>query len=124
MKQVGGMVLTSREQQAAVCKAILTFKNDINLSYQDLGNVLGEDGETWNHWLTEKSVPLEGSVRECVSHFLAIFLRLAAMFQDKSDRNSWLRTPHPDFELKSPLSLIMEGKSGLENVRIYLENVP
>ncbi|MBC7531128.1 MAG: DUF2384 domain-containing protein [Oligoflexus sp.] len=115
--------LTANEQAQAVYKAIFTFKEDTGLTYEDLSEILGKDGSTWKRWNRDKAIPLKDKhLREAVSHFIAIFRSLGAMFGNKNDRTLWLKTEHPDFE-KSPLALMMQDFRGLIQVRTYLDYV-
>ena len=111
--------LKEEKLEKAALKALLQFKKELKLTYDDLSRILGKKSTLIKKYKKKGRLPIgrffdvedipEGRyLREDVSVTLAIFINLAAMFQSKANRIAWLKTKHHEFK-KSPLKVMKAG---------------
>ena len=114
------------KEEKIVFKAILTFQEEMGISDDDLGRILSKDRSTIHRWKAESRIPgvlSDKHLREAISHFIAIYRSLGAMFINKNDRKLWMTTDHPDFANNTPLDVIEESFEGIINLRRYLDYI-
>ncbi|MFD1385139.1 MbcA/ParS/Xre antitoxin family protein [Rhodanobacter aciditrophus] len=66
-----------------------------------------------------QGVSLAKDVEENISHLIAIYRLTQAVFPGKE--SSWIRRSNQYFNDRSPYAIMLNGKTGAETVRSYLE---
>ena len=109
LKTEKGETVENPKLEVVLLKAIFSIKEKCNLTDSQLSAIIGIDKSTFYRWVKKGEVSLRRkAVREALSHFIAKYASLEAVFSNDMNKQAWLTTIHPEIGI-TPLDAMVNS---------------
>jgi putative toxin-antitoxin system antitoxin component (TIGR02293 family) len=87
---------------------------EFGFSYEDMGHMIGVTGKTVTRWEKEKN-KLQLLASQRIVELEALSKKMDGVIK-KEKKNEWLKTPNEELDNKTPLYVIEQGSTGIQEV--------
>lgn len=109
-------------KRTVAMRLVLRLAEHWGLRRSDVPALLATPARTARDWAESDRGPLDAGVRERISHLLAIYDGLHAIFGDARFADRWIHETNRAFGGRRPADLLLSGSfTALVQVRLYIE---